>query len=243
MNIAILLTSNDTSEFALRFPDDGEKFISILSPHRPDWDFHVIPVMDNVFPESIDQYDGYVITGSPASVNDPKVWIDNLLRFIQELDEHKKPTVGCCFGHQAIAKALGGKVDKNPSGWQLGRAETDFHSFKDWNQADIASISLYSAHCEEVFELPEKAMPVGSNSYCNFASFKIGDHFFTTQYHPEMSFDFMYQLLDYMLDNNEIDQELWKKGKNQIKSQNESEKFAGLMVNFLEYSFSKRQET
>ena len=160
--------------------------------------------MDNVFPESYDQYDGYVITGSPASVNDPEIWIDNLLRFIRELDEHRIPTVGCCFGHQAIAKALGGKVDKNSSGWQLGRAETDFHWFESWNQTEIASLGLYSAHCEQVFELPVEAVPLGSNPNCNFASFKIGDHFFTTQYHPEMSFDFMYQLLDYMLDNNEI---------------------------------------
>ena len=50
LKIAILLTSNDTSEFTLRFPNDGDKFISLLAPLRPAWDFHVIPVMDNVFP-------------------------------------------------------------------------------------------------------------------------------------------------------------------------------------------------
>ncbi len=239
MKIAILLTSNDTSEFAQRFPDDGEKFISILSPLKPDWDFHVIPVMENVFPKSIDHYDGYVITGSPASVNDPEVWIGNLLNLIRELDENQIPAVGCCFGHQAIAKALGGSVDKNATGWQLGKAQTIFNSMERWNVANIGTIGLYSAHSEQIYQLPEKAVVLGTSKACKYASFKIGDHFFTTQYHPEMSYDFMYQLLDYMFENNEIDQDLWKQGKGAIESRNESEKFAGLMVNFLEFSISK----
>lgn len=242
MKIAILLTSNDTSEFAQRFPDDGEKFITILAPQRPDWDFEVVPVMDNVFPKSIDQYDGYVITGSPASVNDPYCWIENLLNWIRELDEYQVPTIGCCFGHQAIAKALGGKVDKNPTGWQLGRAQTDYNSIESWNLATIGSIGLYSAHSEQVSLLPGNAIVLGTSETCKYASFKVKDHFFTTQYHPEMSYDFMYQLLDYMLENNEIDQDLWKHGKNAIENRNESEKFALLMVNFLEYSISRSLE-
>ena len=238
MKIAILLTSNDTSEFALRFPDDGEKFISILAPLKPDWDFDVVPVMDNIFPKSIGSYDGYVITGSPASVNDPDAWVENLLDWIRELDESEIPTIGCCFGHQAIAKALGGKVAKNPTGWQLGRAQTNFNSIEYWNPANIGSIGLYSAHSEQVSQLPGDAIVLGTSKTCKYASFKVKDHFFTTQYHPEMSYDFMYQLLDYMFENNEIDQDLWKQGKNAIESRNESEKFAGLMVNFLEYSQS-----
>lgn len=70
--IAILLTSTDTSDFARRHPDDGQKFTTLLQPLRPDWQFDVISVKDGVFPSSVDSYDGYVITGSPASVNGPE---------------------------------------------------------------------------------------------------------------------------------------------------------------------------
>lgn len=242
MKIAILLTSNDTSEFTLRFPNDGDKFISLLAPLRPAWDFHVIPVMDNVFPGLIDHYDGYLITGSPASVNDPDPWIETLLNFIRKLDEYKVPTVGCCFGHQAIAKALGGKVDKNPTGWELGRSKTDFNPIDGWNPVNTDSIGLYSAHCEQVLKLPPVADILGTCKTCTYASFKIRNHFFTTQYHPELSYDFMDQLLDYMLENNEIEENIWKHGKVAIQCSNESEKFARIMVTFLERSRELSQE-
>ncbi len=29
--------------------------------------------------------------------------------------------VGLCFGHQILAGALGGKVEKNPAGWEVKR--------------------------------------------------------------------------------------------------------------------------
>ena len=67
--IAILLTSNDTSEFASHFPHDGVRFTNLLQPFAPDWQFETVSVKDNIFPESVDAYDGYVITGSPASVS------------------------------------------------------------------------------------------------------------------------------------------------------------------------------
>ncbi len=64
-NIGILLTCVDDSEFARRFPDDGEKFRRLLQPLLPDWTFTIIAVKDNVFPEHVSDYDGYIITGSP----------------------------------------------------------------------------------------------------------------------------------------------------------------------------------
>ena len=109
-SIAILLTSNDTSAFAARHPDDGEKFRRLLQPLRTDWRFVTISVKDNVFPASADDFDGYVIAGSPASVLDQHDWIAKLLEFIRELHDRRVPVVGACFGHQAIALDLRGSL-------------------------------------------------------------------------------------------------------------------------------------
>jgi hypothetical protein len=36
------------------------------------------------------------------------------------------PMVGICFGHQIIAQAMGGKVEKYAGGWSVGPTEYDF---------------------------------------------------------------------------------------------------------------------
>jgi len=84
-------------------------------------------------PASVDECDAYVITGSPSSAYDEDVWIEKLAGFIQRLDEANHPLVGICFGHQIIAKALGGRVGKSDKGWGIG-----VHEYV-WNTVGVAN--------------------------------------------------------------------------------------------------------
>ena len=77
------------------------------------------------------------------------------MEFIQDLDRHRTPTVGACFGHQAIAVALGGRVGKNPKGWGLGIAPTRFLRHLRWMDPAHPKLDLYSAHNEQVLEMPD----------------------------------------------------------------------------------------
>ena len=118
MRIAVLLTNDDTSAFAAHFPNDGQKVVQLLQPLRPDWTFEVVPVKDGVLPASALAFDGYVVTGSPASVNDDSLpWVGQLLGFIREVHAARQPLIGLCFGHQAVARALDGQVVRNAAGW------------------------------------------------------------------------------------------------------------------------------
>ena len=92
MHIGILITNTDHSPFAQVRPSDGEKINAILQPLRPDWTVTAVDVQAGIFPKSIYDFDGYVISGSPASVNDNGAWIAKLLDFIRALDLHKVPT-------------------------------------------------------------------------------------------------------------------------------------------------------
>jgi GMP synthase-like glutamine amidotransferase len=192
MHIAILMSNTDESDFAQRHPRDGDKFRDLLHPLRPEWRISVYSVKDGHFPTDPSGYDGFIITGSPASVHDLDPWIGQLFGLIRQIVERRIPLYGACFGHQAIAMALGGRVERNPKGWVFGRIET-LHSDPDGTPRPI---SLYAAHVEQVTALPQGARVMGGNADCPVGSFAIGGQVLTTQYHPEMTPDFMQALVD-----------------------------------------------
>ncbi|WP_137702124.1 type 1 glutamine amidotransferase [Marimonas lutisalis] len=190
MRIAILMTNTDESDFAQRWPKDGEKFPAMMRLVRPEWDYLVYSVKDGVFPESLEGIDGVMITGSPASVNSGEDWVARLEALVREIVGAGIPLFGACFGHQLIAQALGGKVEMNPDGWVFGQVE---QVFKDGRKMPI-----YASHCEQVTRLPEGAEVIAEGPGCPVGAFVIGDAVMTTQYHPEMEPDFIAALIEYL---------------------------------------------
>nr|WP_316655941.1 hypothetical protein [uncultured Gellertiella sp.] len=231
-SIGILLTSNDQSEFAQRFDHDGERFADLLSPLRPDWSFTTIPAKDDVFPDSPDAYDGYIITGSPASVQGNDPWILHLLDFIRDVEARRIPLFGACFGHQAIALALGGAVQHCNKGWGLGTSMTHFTRFAPWMQPERRDVRLYSAHEEQVTRLPDGAELLGGDDFCPIGSFRIADHVFTTEFHPEMTPAFISGLVDYLEDH--LDSTTISRARDTLQHPAEGAEFARWMANFLD---------
>jgi GMP synthase-like glutamine amidotransferase len=206
LRLAVLLTNNDTSAFAAHFPNDGQKVVQLLQPLRPNWSFEVVPVKDGVLPASPEAFDGYVITGSPASVNDDHLpWVGQLLDFIRAVDAVRQPLIGLCFGHQAVARALGGQVARNAAGWGLGTAPTHWTTTPAWMQPSQATTTLMAAHNEQVTHMPEGAVCLGGSDFCPIGSMQIGQHIWTTQFHPEMPLVFMKALLGYLDDKLDAD--------------------------------------
>ncbi len=181
MHIAVLMANTDESDFAQRHPKDGEKFARLLNEVRPGWRVSTIRVKDGEFPADPGVFDGFLITGSPASVHDEAPWVERLMALIREIRGREMPLFGACFGHQAIAKALGGQVGHNPGGWVFGLTETEMEG---------ARLRLYAAHLEQVTALPEGAVALGGNADCPVGAFRVGARVLTTQYHPEMTPEF-----------------------------------------------------
>ena len=172
MHIALLMTNTDESEFAQARPKDGEKFTTMIHSVRPDWQVTVFPVKDGVF---------------PASVHDSDPWVGQLFALIRRLVDQGQPIFGACFGHQAIAMALGGHVAKNPGGWVFGLVETEIEG---------KPVKMYGSHVEQVVDLPPGAVTLGGTAECPVGSFAIPGRVMTTQYHPEMSHDFITDLVE-----------------------------------------------
>ena len=195
MKLAILMTNTDESDFAQAHPKDGEKFTSLIHLVRPDWTLESYDVKDGVFPDDIVDFDGVIITGSPASVLDGHAWIEELLVAIRTAYAANVPMFGACFGHQAIALALGGTVEKSDAGWAFGVIEMTVENEPDWYSGP-SELLQYGAHIDHVTKLPSGSRILFSSEHCDIAGFAIGDRVYTTQNHPEMTPEFAAALVD-----------------------------------------------
>lgn len=239
LRIAILLTNDDTSAFAERFPNDGHKVVQLLQPLRPAWRFEVVAVKDGVLPADPQAFDGYVITGSPASVNDDRLsWVGPLLAFIRALDAARQPLMGLCFGHQAVARALGGQVARNVAGWGLGTAPTHWQQARPWMMPAQSTTTLMAAHNEQVTRMPGGAECLGGSDFCPIGSMQIGQHIWTTQYHPEMPLVFMQALLGYLADK--LDAATLARAHASLSQADDAPLFGQWMVQFFEHARNTR---
>ncbi|MBB97701.1 MAG: glutamine amidotransferase [Rhodobacteraceae bacterium] len=197
MHLAILMTNTDESAFARAHPLDGEKFTRFIHLARPGWTVEVHAVKDGQFPAGLEGLDGAMITGSPASVRSGAPWVGQLLALIREMESRRLPMFGACFGHQAIALALGGTVDANPGGWVHGVVPVEITRQPDFS-ALADRIHLCASHAEQVSALPPGARGFATSPGCAEAGFTLGAHVVTIQHHPEMTPAFLAALTEVM---------------------------------------------
>lgn len=195
MHIAVLDANTDRSAFAARFPDEAGKFRALLGP---DWRMTGFKVCDGVFPPGLTGFDGLIVSGSPASANDPDPWVNRLMELLRGAQAQNVPMFGACFGHQAIARALGGRVAKNPHGWVLGRTATHNHAPAPWMAGAPDTTIHHAAHTEQVVDPPPGAVLLAGRPDCPAGHMAVGTRVFTTQYHPEITPEFMAGLVDEM---------------------------------------------
>ena len=231
--LAILMANTDVSDFADKHPKDGEKFTQLINGVRPDWRCDVFDVVQSVFPVNLEKYDGFLITGSPASVHDGAKWIEKLERFVRDIRAQNIPLFGACFGHQIIAKALGGAVGKNPDGFVFGTVISNNTSDCSWTDQLPDEFPLYAAHLEQVTILPEGAKRVAQSAACLNAGYIIGDTVYTTQYHPEMTPLFIEALTLHL--SNKFDPEVIKAAQDSLKSNVDRNVFAETVAQFFEF--------
>ncbi len=143
------------------------------------FEFESYDVVDMKFPADIHSADGWLISGSRHGVYEDLPFIAPLEDFIRKAYSAHVPLVGICFGHQIIAQALGGKVEKSNKGWAIGRSEYDFD--------DLGTVALNAWHQDQIVELPKDAKVVASNDFCEYAALVYDDRAFSVQPHPEFS--------------------------------------------------------
>jgi GMP synthase (glutamine-hydrolysing) len=143
-------------------------------------DFQTWSVVDMEFPDSVEDADGWLISGSKHGAYEDEPFIRRLEEFIREAYAKNIPLVGICFGHQIIAQALGGKVEKFSGGWSLGRQIYDIEG---------GEVALNAWHQDQITRLPEDATVIGRSANCEYAALAYKGRAFSVQPHPEFSDD------------------------------------------------------
>ncbi|MGJ8594573.1 type 1 glutamine amidotransferase [Sulfitobacter sp.] len=174
MKIGILRAGHSPEELTETLGNYDEMFEQLLGGN--DFEFETFSVVDGEFPNGAGDADGWLITGSKHGAYEDHAWIPPLENLIREVHGTDKPMIGVCFGHQIIAQALGGKVEKFGGGWSVGRTEYTL---------DGKPVALNAWHQDQVVELPKDARVVGSSDFCANAMLAYGDNIWTVQAHPE----------------------------------------------------------
>ena len=166
-----------------RFRDatDGdylELFGRLFGAHVPDLELRPFDVVGGELPDGPEVCDGWVCTGSRHSAYDDLPWIADLQAFIRDVAAAGRPFVGICFGHQVLAQALGGRVER-ASGWGAGVRPLDLD--------DGTRLRLHFMHQDQVVALPPGGTVVGSAEHCPVAVLAVGERMLGIQAHPEFT--------------------------------------------------------
>ena len=182
MLIGILQTGDTPDELKAQYQGYADMFVRMFQQASDDFSFRIYRVCEQQLPATVQECDGWLITGSKFSAYDELPWIEPLKAFTREIYAAKLPLIGVCFGHQLIAAALGGRVEKSVKGWGLG---LDTYTLKGASKPFDGPAQLHVFHQDQVVELPPNAEVYASSDFCQYAGLHIGDKVLTVQAHPE----------------------------------------------------------
>lgn len=180
MRIGILQTGLAPEALAPEMGDYPDMFARLLDGHG--FTFRTWKVVEGELPASVDEADGWLITGSRHGVYEDHPWIPPLEQFIRDAFAARVPVVGICFGHQIVAQAMGGKVERFDGGWAVGATEYDFGG---------ETLRLNAWHRDQVVTAPPGAKVIATNDFCTNAALLYDDRALTVQAHPEFRPEFV----------------------------------------------------
>lgn len=146
-------------------------------------------------PPDVGRHPAYLITGSSAGVYEDLPWIARLATFLRAAKGRAR-LVGICFGHQIMAEAFGGRVEKSAKGWGVGLHGYPIVQRELWMD-DVPLVSAPASHQDQVVQPPPNAALIASSVFTPYAGFSWRDQpAISFQFHPEMSPAFARALYD-----------------------------------------------
>lgn len=175
--------------------DYGEMFTRLFAAHAPELQLTRIDVVGGDPLPRLDAYDAVLVSGSRHGATDELPWIGALGGFLREASAAGVPTVGICFGHQLIAHALGGRVERAGVGWGIGVHRAEPTTTGATTLAGARPFDLLVSHQDQVVELPPEGELLATSAHAPVAAFRLG-RMVGFQGHPEFTAAYAAALMD-----------------------------------------------
>lgn len=192
----------------------GEKLVSLaaVAGDYEDWiregmglsasEVLVVDAAEEPLPP-LQQVTAVVITGSGAMVTEQAEWMERCAVWLREAAKASIPLLGICFGHQLLAYALGGRVDNNPRGIEVGTAEIRLTPDAGKDPLFCSLPERFHAqltHTQSVVALPPGAIRLAVSEMDPNQAFAWGANVWGIQFHPEFDEHIIRYYLDYYSD-------------------------------------------
>ncbi len=194
MSLAILETGAPPGDLAATYGDYPAMFRALLGREARSYNVEL-----GQFPDDPGAHDAWLITGSPAGVYEDLPWIAALITFLRRAKGRAK-LVGVCFGHQVMAQAFGGHVEKSAKGWGAGLMSYPIVARQQWMD-DAPLVAVPASHQDQVVVQPPHTEIVASSLFTPYAALAWTDQpAISFQFHPEFSPAFASALIEQRYD-------------------------------------------
>lgn len=143
------------------------------------------------FPDDLKRYHHIILSGSEESILNERDWIAKEMKFVQDIKRLGIPTLGICFGHQLIAKALLGekgvrRVNTPEIGWKEVTVQQNDPLFSKVDK----KFFVFNSHFDEAYELGDDFKVLAKTDLCEASAFKVKEApMWGIQFHPEISME------------------------------------------------------
>ena len=166
--------------------------------------FQVVNVVAGASLPDLSNYAAVVLTGSHEMVTDQTPWSEYTARWLLRSIPGPVPVLGICYGHQLLARALGGMVGRNGTGSEFGTvrirrmpASAGHPLFA--NLPDTFVVNC--AHFQSVLKLPDGACLLAHSEKDPHAAFSVGKNVLGVQFHPEFDAQITSEYIDAFSEN------------------------------------------
>lgn len=196
MRIAIIETGVPPSPLKERHGDYPAMMMRMLAPLAPRLSFVTARTSEGAPLPMVDAFDGLLITGSAVGVYEDHEWIEPLESLVRATAGADKPQVGICFGHQLMARAFGGRVEKSEKGWGVGLHAYAVTGRAGWMAPETGRIACAVSHQDQVTLAPPGAKVLAGSDFCPVGALSYAQGpAISFQMHPEFEHDYAAELL------------------------------------------------
>lgn len=154
----------------------------------------IINAQENEKLPTLTKNDAVILTGSHSMVTHEESWSLEVEKWLPKLIETEVPLLAICYGHQLLAKSLGGVSGYHENGMEIG--SVDINLEENAKDDEIFSklqnsFKAHTIHSQTVIKLPKNATRLAFNNHDKNHAFRVGNSAWGVQFHPEFDENIM----------------------------------------------------